>query len=297
MLVELKRYALPLKHPLRWKGLTIRERQGVLVGLREGSLRVWGDAAPLPGFSRESIEDVLSELEGWTKGLDSLRSPSACWAVDVAQNSLKALQNQCSLAQWWSDTLPIPLEKLPVAELYREGADVSLGSTLKLKVGELPVAEDIERVQQVVELYRPRHLRIDANRAWSLHDVLDFCEQTASWPLEFIEEPCKDPNDWLLLMEQTKVPLALDESLYWNDWDWRSSMDVFKALVVKPTLVGGLDRLKPLRDLAQSHSCALVISSCFESEVGLQALRALACAWQKNDVACGLGTHRWMKEG
>ncbi len=61
--VRLYRYHLPLSEPLQLKGTTLRHREGLLVELAsDGGAVGWGEAAPLPGFSRENLDEAAEQL-------------------------------------------------------------------------------------------------------------------------------------------------------------------------------------------------------------------------------------------
>ena len=63
------RYRLPLAEPLTLAGRVIHEREGALVRIDSDSgASGWGDVAPLPGFSRESLEDAETELAALGRG-------------------------------------------------------------------------------------------------------------------------------------------------------------------------------------------------------------------------------------
>ena len=67
---RLFRYRLPLAEPLTLAGRVIHEREGVLIRVDSDSgASGWGDVAPLPAFSRESIEDAEAEIASLAKRL------------------------------------------------------------------------------------------------------------------------------------------------------------------------------------------------------------------------------------
>ncbi len=60
---ELYRYELPLSEPLTLGGATLHHREGLLLELAgEGGAVGWGEASPLPGFSRESLEEATEQV-------------------------------------------------------------------------------------------------------------------------------------------------------------------------------------------------------------------------------------------
>ena len=60
---DLYRYSLPFSRPLTLGGITLFQREGVLLRLSgdDGS-EGWGETAPLPGFSVEGLVDATTQL-------------------------------------------------------------------------------------------------------------------------------------------------------------------------------------------------------------------------------------------
>ena len=70
------RFSIPLTRPLTLKGETYTTREGVLIE-RDGK---WAEASPLPGFSLDSIEDVIAGLRG-----EQARSKSLEFALSALE--------------------------------------------------------------------------------------------------------------------------------------------------------------------------------------------------------------------
>ena len=62
MHAELHPFRLGLKAPLVTGGVTVRDRAGILVSLSADGLVGWGEASPLPGWSRTSLHDTETAL-------------------------------------------------------------------------------------------------------------------------------------------------------------------------------------------------------------------------------------------
>ena len=69
-------YRLALEPPFRWRAGEIGEREGVLMRVENDAGRVgWGDAAPLPGFSRESAaEEHYEALASYYPNFPALKN-------------------------------------------------------------------------------------------------------------------------------------------------------------------------------------------------------------------------------
>jgi O-succinylbenzoate synthase len=162
---------------------------------------------------------------------------------------------------------------------------------VKLKVGGRPIADDLRRVETVANVLDARTtLRLDANRAWSRLEALDFWDGLLSRGItpEFIEEPTADVGEWTEL-RASGMPLAFDETL--RDWspDTFPHWHMATTVVLKPTILGGYDATVEWIDAAHAQGVAPVLSGCFESGVGH---RMVALAAALTDSPAGLGTYR-----
>ncbi len=166
-------------------------------------------------------------------------------------------------------------------------------AAVKLKVGRRPVEEDVELVRAVKEeLGDTVVLRLDANRAWSLEEAERFVRGVAGLPFEFIEEPLADPAQLPVLVRETGVRVALDESLAGMQPGALEAHSYARAAVIKPTLVGGLSRTLRFAKRATLLGMKPVISSAYETGVGTAALAALAAGVGGEEVPAGLDTYR-----
>ena len=57
------RYDLPLKRPFRLAGRQVDARSGLLLRLDDGHRHYYAEAAPLPGFSPESLDDIILKIK------------------------------------------------------------------------------------------------------------------------------------------------------------------------------------------------------------------------------------------
>jgi L-alanine-DL-glutamate epimerase-like enolase superfamily enzyme len=88
---------------------------------------------------------------------------------------------------------------------------------VKMKVGGLPLDEDIRRLEAVLEVVGSgEHLAVDANCKFDRAEALRYAKALAPFKLRWFEEPC-DPLDFALFAELAKnyaPPLATGENLY-----------------------------------------------------------------------------------
>jgi len=88
---------------------------------------------------------------------------------------------------------------------------------VKMKVGGLPLADDVRRVAAVKETLGNRAaLAVDANAKFAREEALAYARALSEFELRWFEEPC-DPLDFALLAEIASLyapPLATGENLY-----------------------------------------------------------------------------------
>jgi o-succinylbenzoate synthase len=316
-------YRLPLAAPLLLKGVRHAEREGVLLRLEDPEGRVgWGDAAPLPGFSAELLAEASRQLEGLAGWVRDLRPeapwgdpahplhaeigglglvPSAQFALDLALLDLAAQASGRTLAALLhpDPEVSLPLNALlagedPEATLREASRLAALGyRTLKVKLGRRPVAEEVALVRALQERLGPGvALRGDANQAWTLDEASAFAEGAPA--MEYVEEPLRDPADLPALWFDTGLPIALDESLAGLGPGDLVGKGWAAAVVLKPTLLGGVMRTLGFARQARALGIRPVLSGAFESGVAMRAHVALAAA--TGGAPAGLDPYRWLAE-
>jgi o-succinylbenzoate synthase len=319
---DLYRYGLPFSGPLTLGGITLFQREGLLLKLSgdDGS-EGWGETAPLPGFSVESQGEAASQLrwlagsmmgrevkEDWVDSygefggeLDRV-APSVRFGIELAVWNLYAASSGRTLPEV---VTPFPRAVVPVNGLLEGSpADVLVEArrmrdegyrSLKLKVGSRTVAEEVALVGALGEvLDEGISLRLDANRAWGYEEAAEFAGGTAGVRFEYVEEPLADPARLPDFVREFGVPVALDESLVGKELEELEAFAV--AFVLKPMLLGGISRTLRVAGRAHRLGVTPVISSAYESGVGTAALVALAAGIGDRPVPAGLGTYRAIAE-
>jgi len=263
----------------------------------------WGEIAPLRGFSRETIPDVLLQLA-------HLRAknnpnppplplgawyPSVKFGLDSAFSEIRAKKSNTPRYNPEHQTvvLNLLLAGSPENILRRAELAKNLGyRAIKLKVGQQKPAEDAALIREVAAgVGNSCTIRLDANRAWSLKDALRFAEYLQGVRIEYIEEPLKSSRFLPDFALQTGLPIALDEGLRDKSWE-KLQKTSFRpaALIYKPMLSA-----RPAKWYSDS-GIPVVISSSFESGVGMQALIALATEVCVPNTPIGLDTYNWLQE-
>ncbi len=322
MKLECYRYVLPLARPLQLKGVEVRVREGIIVRLvhPEGVVG-FGDAAPLPGFSHETVEETLEHIVEWSAitfntlsreekqtrlrrfMAKSEQVRAALFGVEQASLDILAqrqgIHDRHLPFENRRDRVRVNALIVNSEHLSESVEQAAAGGypAVKLKVGRRPVEEDIERIRSAsAELGNAMPFRLDANRAWSYHQAVTFCRGIEGLPVDYIEEPLDDPLRLEELRGQCSIPLAADESVI-EESRIEPLISWASVVILKPTLLfSGLSHARLLAREASRYGIRPVISSCFESGLGVAALVNLAASLDIGDTPMGLDTYQWLAE-
>jgi O-succinylbenzoate synthase len=319
--VRLFQYRLALAKPLVMKSGRITEREGLVVHLTDADGYVgWGEIAPLPGFSAETIDEArdsaisalrtimshdlpdpenLLEL-GIGAYLNVKLPPSVVYGIESAAMNLWAHSRGVDLRhlidQSALDSVLVNGLLAGSKEEVIEGVQqmISFGyQSLKLKVGSKSVAKEIDKVKSVRTIIPPHtKLRLDANQAWGFDTAVLFGKSVSHLDIEYIEEPLADSRRLEQFHEKTGLVYALDESLSGVSPESLVAAKGLGAIILKPTILGGLVVTWRFARRAKELGLMPIISSSFESSLGLVALANLAAAVAPT-IACGLDTSSW----
>jgi len=159
--------------------------------------------------------------------------------------------------------------------------------TVKIKVG--PTTTDETRVRAVRDAVGPTvRVRLDCNGAWDLETAVTILNRLAHLDLELVEQPVQTLDELARLRRRVPVSLAADESVRSLDDAARlADLDAVDALVVKVQCLGGTAAAMEIADVA---GVPVIVSSLYETSIGLAAGLALAAALPNLPYACGLGT-------
>lgn len=325
-MINLFRYSLPFQSPFRTGERVWSERTGCLLHYRDNRLEALSEIAPLPGLSKESLEDVLRQLGTHHREIEVLLSdvpsreefrlrlrqmnlfPSAAFGISAAWISLTAQRAEVSIHDWF-DTLLNP--SIQVNSTLGIGSEQELLSQIKerseegFQVIKIKSGQDPASLQRVLETAVKHHpgltFRIDANRSWPLHQASNFLNRFAGLPIEFCEEPApwSNESEFRELKRASPIPLALDESVCTPEKLKPALRNrLADYYIVKPMLFGSIfDLLETLFGKKQIVNDPQIIFSCsFESAIGRSIttwLAGMAGGWKR---AHGLDTGRFFQQ-
>jgi L-alanine-DL-glutamate epimerase-like enolase superfamily enzyme len=159
--------------------------------------------------------------------------------------------------------------------------------TLKLKAAPGETAAALaDRMGAVRRVVGDRAaLRLDVNGSWDLAGAIERLRALEGYGLQYVEQPLPPRllADAALLRRDTSVAVAADEAVD-SMASARAILDASAAdvLVVKPGRVGGAAVASAIATMAAARGVPVVISSLFETGIGLAA--GVACAVTLPDV-------------
>jgi L-alanine-DL-glutamate epimerase-like enolase superfamily enzyme len=275
-----------------------------------------GEASPLPGYSIDSIEDVGNELRRLADGpvrADPLASPldllTAAFAAHPVECPASRFALETALLDWLGHTRGTPLHEIlagktlrqpiPIADLVTEkdcaawpalaDALIEDGAThLKFKIG-LDLDAELKALGAIRRAHPGIALRADANRLIALDALRKHAASLESLELELLEEPVSAAH-WPAACS-LPLPFALDETLRDEALSERLLKDGrICAVVVKPTVIGGLRASFEIAERAAAHGASYLVSHTFDGPIARAAAAELALALQ-TELAAGLGPH------
>lgn len=294
----------------------IRSRTFVVLALTDDSERTGlGEASPLPGYSPDDVDMVVESLQALvttpievdgalparalldrTPEVQLAPTPSARFAVETA------------ILDWLGQTQGVPVHRLLSAESpapvdiaalvferdpasWPAAARAAVGQGaqhLKFKIG-AALDDELHGLRAVRKQHPDVRIRLDANRRVSLDAFEAHRADLEALAIEFIEEPV--PVASLGRAGRLGVPLALDETLR-EEGPSRAMLGNpnLVALVIKPSVLGGITAALDLAKIATDHDAEPVLSHAFEGPIARAACAEIALAIGANR-AQGLGAH------
>ncbi|MBD36763.1 MAG: hypothetical protein CMI28_01640 [Opitutae bacterium] len=235
----------------------------VLRELNDNGEFVYGEIAPVPGFPfQPQISDVLVEAEKWAAYQKLLSS------------SLLAPALSCMKSDIWKINIHTPEKKITKSILVPFDNVKCCKPSLKIKIGLLPVVEEIEKTKAWLQrLDISSKVRLDANGALSMDELKLWNDQFSTEKrIEYLEQPVSDEFRDVLFdfSNQSNLPLAIDETIVAMGSPYTAKDNGWNGFyVIKPTLLPDWNlTLK----FAKENPAKTVFSTVYESPFGYEAL-------------------------
>lgn len=290
------RYSLPMEAGVVLRHQRLKTRDGLLIHLQQGEQQGWGEIAPLPEFSEETLEQAQLAALAWVQAWQAGEPPAISAWPSVAFGTSCALAELNGQLPLQADYRKAPLCTGDPDELFDVLAALPGEKVAKVKVGLYEAVRDGMVVNVLLEALPDLKLRLDANRSWTRAKADGFAKYVnPAWRdrIAFLEEPCKTRDESRDFAQTTGIAIAWDESVREADFVVQAEPGV-AAIIIKPTLVGSLARCRNLVTQAHQAGLVAVISSSIESSLGLTQLARIA-HWLTPDTVPGLDTLNLMQ--
>lgn len=314
-------YSFPFKSVFKTSTRSFNERKGIILEWDHEGILSLGEAAPLPGFSVESLSDVKTQLTQHARDIQKL------FLEDCSLSSVQTFCRKKKILpslRFALETLAVDYlsqrANIPVQEfLFEESRDSikinsvisakSMGQaldqvrdsidqgfeTVKMKVG-IDFQEEFETLQEIRSEFPKLTIRLDANQAWDLEKAINNLEQLKQLNIEYCEEPLTDPSIQNLkkLSQTVPTPVALDESLL-TFQNLENVVPHISVMVIKPMVFGSLTKLFATNRIADTHDIKVIYTTSLESGIGRTMTAILAAGLGDSNSAHGLGTGSLLK--
>jgi O-succinylbenzoate synthase len=257
-------------------------RNGLLICLKDHhGEEKWGEVAPFPGRSQETLSDALKQLLQLfnNKKVENPLFPSVQFGLE------SALEAPCLV----SAPLYALLYGDPETVLKQAAVALKQGyKTVKLKISSFPLDVSREIIQELKKDFR---IRIDCNSAFTFDQAMSLFSSFDEDIFDYIE----DPTFELEHLNRFTFPFALDETVLKYQSLPLNSYSHLYGFILKPTLIGGRKGCAPLIEFAQKNQLKVVFSPTFESSLGLFQILCLAKKFNLTSDPLGLDTFRYLK--
>ncbi len=320
----LYKYTLPLRQPLYIRGAKVVHREGLILKITspEGFVG-FGEISPLAGRSEETLNEAYKQVhflksnftgESFPSGMEKLDGKFQSWVEGIGLKPSVQFGIEMAVLNLIANAKQIPLFKLlstgghprvrvsglldgTKQEVVQQAQNLKeKGYTaLKLKVHG-SVEESVVKVLAVRDVLKEDVLlHLDANQSWSLEEAVVFGREIEECFVSYIEEPVKNVYQVPEFYKETMIPVALDESLVKLPFAEIQALEGVDVLILKPTLLGGIEKTWQIAQQAKAAGVHSVISSSFETGLGILTLANLAgCSARDNEA--GLDTLKWLQQ-
>ncbi|WP_461215565.1 dipeptide epimerase [Lacticaseibacillus sp. GG6-2] len=302
--------SVPLTHPFTTAKHTVLAADSVAVDVTLEDGRVGhGAATPNAVVTGDTLNTVLTII-------DDVIAPALVGRDSDDFNALQALLQRCilhntpakaaveiALYDLRAQRFGVPLVTLLGARSTPVVTDFTIGiaalddmiaeakakvyegfGALKIKLGTVPLAEDIARVTAIANAVgRDVHLRLDANQAWSPKEARNATAAFARSGLliDFIEQPvaAADLAGLAAVTAVSPIPIMADECVHsFADAQAVVAAHAADYVNIKLMKTGGLGVAEQINGLCAANGIACMLGCMIESQTSLAAAVAFAAS-------------------
>jgi O-succinylbenzoate synthase len=288
---------------------------------KDKTIKGIGECGPLKGLSPDDRDDFELKLKEVCQKINtvsisdlSARSlldlfslqeyPSVLFGLETALLDLKNGGNRIIIPTSFSnENASIPInglvwmgeEKFMQQQLEEK---IQQGYTcIKLKIGALNFDTELRLIESIRKRFSSEKItiRVDANGAFGFQEAKEKLKLLSVYAIHSIEQPIKAGmhEEMKTLCEETPIPIVLDEEIIGiKTIEEKKTLLEFirpQYIILKPTLVGGMEMSREWIRLAESMNIGWWITSALESNIGLNAVSQFTASLNVS-MPQGLGT-------
>ena len=309
-------FAAPYAVSGRFKFLTNSTRSSILVRITcESGAFGWGQAVPIPTWSYETPESVISTINGYLapaliggnpfdiagahRAMDHVIAPSfstgmpiAKAGVDLALHDLAGrLRGQNMPERWGRQSLPkltiswtVNTQNLAEVESLVEAGQRLGYRNFNVKLGPDP-RYDVEMCRIVKRMAPHGFLWGDANGTYDLASALWAAPRLADVGMNVLEQPIPSNrlSGYRELKQQAALPVLMDEGVVSAaDLIEFIRLDLLDGVAMKPARTGGLYEARKQIEILRDAGLLFLGSGLTDPDVSLAATLQLYGAYQLN---------------
>tara|TARA_B100000925_G_scaffold291923_1_gene282534 strand:- start:5000 stop:5842 length:843 start_codon:yes stop_codon:yes gene_type:complete len=234
----------------------------------------------LEGLHQETINESLKDFQQKISKLPSSKFSKAIYFY-FKQNSVPIKINSAHL--WPTDIKTLK----------------SKNQTIKVKVGRSDPRNDKETLETILKHNNTIQFRIDGNACCTSQQMISILENIPRNNIEYIEDAFINKSEEIKFYLESKLTIAMDEKIvgYLRTKNWRDFPSHIKHVVIKPSLLGGLEELRYITKILERKKVSYNLSSTFEGLLGLKFLYSLSKRKEfKLMKTPGIDTFRFLKK-
>ncbi|MEQ8239278.1 MAG: o-succinylbenzoate synthase [Cyclobacteriaceae bacterium] len=322
--LEYKNYQLDFKFEAGTSRGKLREHPIWILKIADNAhtaISGYGEAAPLSGLSPESFEEVGDKLITVAKDIQqydlpkdehqvfhivnqlvSQEFPSLVFGLQVALlDLLHGGKRKIFSNDFFEEKRNLKINGLiwmGDPEFMKSQIDEKLDAgfkCIKIKVGAIDFEEELKIIEYLRTKSPKAIIRLDANGGFANNEVFKKLNTLSQYDIHSIEQPIL-PGQFeamQLICQKSPIPIAFDEELILVKGK-SAKLELLKYtkpsfLVLKPTLLGGIQETREWMELANMMQVSWWMTSALESNIGLNAITQFAAQFE-SPMHQGLGT-------
>lgn len=308
-----KEHILNFRFPAGTSRGTLHEKKVYFLLLKLDDVTGIGECSVIPGLSVDDRPDYHAKMEETCKAinagmdfreLDLADFPSISFGLETALLDIKSKGSKVLFPGSFTEgEKGIPINGLVWMgdkEFMENQIRHKISSgyrCIKLKIGALDFATELDILANIRKNFPfdDLEIRLDANGAFKVKDAMEKLKQLSEFEIHSIEQPIRAGNwlDMAAICAVSPIPVALDEELISISSDEKKDqmLSVIQPdyIILKPGLLGGIEKAQNWTELARNHQVGWWVTSALESNIGLNAI----AQWTSSLDTCmpqGLGT-------